>query len=149
MTVWIPEQGDSTLSVQLPCPATPRVCSPVLEDIVRLERVQARATKLVPSLQQKSYEDQLVELDLFSLETQKLRGQLIEVFRILRGFDNVDSMQLNLPAALLAVFLMWLVKVRLLSISTPRTVTADCKGNTNPSRRGKDGGGDCVDWLPV
>ena len=60
------------------------------KDITRLERVQARATKLIPSIRHKRYEDRLAELDLFSLETRRLRGQLIEVFKILRGFDNVD-----------------------------------------------------------
>ncbi|KAK3887290.1 hypothetical protein Pcinc_008554 [Petrolisthes cinctipes] len=68
------------------------------KDIARLERVQARATKLIPSLRHKSYKDRLVELDLFSLETRRLRGQLIEVFKILRGFDNVvyrDIFQLS------------------------------------------------------
>ncbi|KAK8372240.1 hypothetical protein O3P69_012017 [Scylla paramamosain] len=36
------------------------------------------------------YTDRLSEINLFSLETRRLRGQLIEVFKILRGFDNVD-----------------------------------------------------------
>ena len=65
--------------------------SPALrKDIERLEKVQARATKLIPSLRRLSYEDRLRALDLFPLETRRLRGQLIEVFKILNGFDNVD-----------------------------------------------------------
>ena len=59
-------------------------------DIDRLERVQARATKLIPELRHKSYQDRLAELGLFSLETRRLRGQLIETFKFLRGFNNVD-----------------------------------------------------------
>ena len=52
--------------------------------------MQARATKLIPELRHLSYESRLERLNLFSLETRRLRGQLIEVFKILRGFDNVD-----------------------------------------------------------
>ena len=65
-------------------------CPSFRKDITRLERVQARATKLIPSIRHMRYEDRLAELDLFSLETRRLRGQLIEVFKILRGFDSVD-----------------------------------------------------------
>ena len=60
------------------------------KDIDRLERVQARATKLIPELRNKSYQERLAELNLFSLETRRLRGQLIETFKFLRGFNNVD-----------------------------------------------------------
>ena len=65
-------------------------CPSFRKDIIRLERVQARATKLIPSIRHLSYEDRLKELNLFSLEKRRLRGQVIEVFKILRGFDNVD-----------------------------------------------------------
>ena len=60
------------------------------KDVHRLERVQARATKLIPSIRHMSYERRLRALGLFSLETRRLRGQLIEVFRILNGFENID-----------------------------------------------------------
>lgn len=60
------------------------------KDIDRLERVQARATKLIPSLRNKGYQRRLQELGLFTLETRRLRGQLIETFKILKGIDNID-----------------------------------------------------------
>ena len=60
------------------------------KDIDKLERVQRRITKIIPRLRNKSYDERLEELNLFSLSKRRLRGDLIEVFKIFKGFDNIN-----------------------------------------------------------
>ncbi len=64
------------------------------KDIAKIEGVQRRATKMIPSLRNKPYEERLSHLNLLSLEKRQLRGKLIECFKILDGFANVDPMKL-------------------------------------------------------
>ena len=59
-------------------------------DIDTLERVQRRATKLVPKLAKLSYESSQRKLDIYSLYCRRRRGDLIEAYKLLNGYYNVD-----------------------------------------------------------
>ena len=63
----------------------------LVRDMECLERVQRRATKLVLGLKNKSYEERLKLLDLTTLKTRRVRGDLIETFKILTGREKVNS----------------------------------------------------------
>ena len=60
------------------------------KDIDTLERIQRKATKIIPELRDISYEECLKECGLTTLETRRLTGDLIEVFKILNGYENTD-----------------------------------------------------------
>ena len=66
--------------------------SPYLrKDIDMLEKIQRRATKLIPGLRDLTYEERLKECGLTTQETRRLRGDQIEVFKICNGYENIDS----------------------------------------------------------
>ncbi|KAF2346461.1 hypothetical protein FHG87_022783 [Trinorchestia longiramus] len=53
-----------------------------------MEKIQRKATKMIPELRNLSYERRQ-RLELISLEQRRLRGQLIETFKYLNGLNNV------------------------------------------------------------
>ena len=55
-----------------------------------LERVGRRATKIILELEDFSYEKRLIECGLRTLEKRRLRGDKIEVLKILNGYENID-----------------------------------------------------------
>jgi len=64
------------------------------KDIEMLERVQHRATRIVPGLSKFSYEERLRILDLPTLEYRRNRGDAIEVFKYLHGKYTVDATEI-------------------------------------------------------
>ncbi len=60
------------------------------KDIAKLEAVQRRATKMIPSLRNKSYEERLARLNLFSRETAP-RRKSYSVLKSLKGLGMLTQ----------------------------------------------------------
>eukprot|EP00061_Rhincodon_typus_P012956 g39028.t1 len=61
------------------------------KDVVKFGRVQKRFTRMLPGLEGLSCGERLNRLGLFSLECQRLRGDYIEVYKIMRGMDKPED----------------------------------------------------------
>jgi len=61
------------------------------KDVIALEGVERGSTRMLPGMEHFSYEETLRKLGLLSLEQRRLRGDLIEVYQIMRGKDRVDK----------------------------------------------------------
>ena len=65
--------------------------SPYLKgDIKILEKIQRRATKLIPSIKNFEYNKRLELLNLTTLEERRKRGDLINYFKITNGLNKVE-----------------------------------------------------------
>jgi hypothetical protein len=66
--------------------------SPWLEaDKAVLEKIQQRAVSIISGLKGATYEGKLAELGLTSLEERRRQTDMLQTFKILRGFDRVRS----------------------------------------------------------
>jgi hypothetical protein len=65
-------------------------CPHLKQDINKLENVQKRALRLIPAYKDLSYELILNNTNLITLEKRRLRGDLIEVFKLVRGICDVN-----------------------------------------------------------
>ena len=63
-------------------------CPYLEKDKKILEKVQARATKLISSIQHLSYEQRLAKLRLTTLEKRRERGDLLQTYRIMTQIDK-------------------------------------------------------------
>jgi len=65
-------------------------CPFKLGDIKEIEKIQKRATKLIIKLKDKPYRDRLYHLNLPTLKYRRLRGDMIEVYKIIHNiYDSV------------------------------------------------------------
>ncbi len=62
-------------------------------DIDCLEKVQIRAVKMVSGLRGRTYSERLDELDLPTLEERRREFDMVQVYKILSGKDNVSETQ--------------------------------------------------------
>jgi hypothetical protein len=65
-------------------------CPILKKDRDKLENVQRRATKLVPELKEMPYESRLRTLEIPTLVFRRLRGDMIQTFKILKGIYNIS-----------------------------------------------------------
>ena len=69
--------------------------SPYLrKDVVALETVQRKFTRMIPGIKGLTYEERLNSLDSYSPEFRRMRADLIEVYKILKGIDKVNADQM-------------------------------------------------------
>ena len=61
-----------------------------MKDADMLKGVQTRATKMIPSLRNLSYEEGLKKLGMFCLRRRRLRGDMIELFKMIHGINKVN-----------------------------------------------------------
>ena len=65
------------------------------KDIILLESIQRNFTKKIKGMREKSYEERLAKLKLPSLQYRRLRGDLIEVYKIIHEiYDPVTTKSL-------------------------------------------------------
>ena len=69
-------------------------CSQFRKDIDATERVQRRVTRLILGLARLSYEERLKETGLYTRERRRLRGDMIEMFKIMKGRDKISEDEL-------------------------------------------------------
>ena len=56
---------------------------------VLIERVQRRATKLLTECKDMPYAQRLIYLNLHSLKGGRIRGDLIQTYKIFNGIDDI------------------------------------------------------------
>ena len=58
-----------------------------------MKTVQDRLTKMVYGFRNLKYEERFERLNLFSLQYRRMRGDIIEIYKIISGLEDVNSSQ--------------------------------------------------------
>lgn len=61
----------------------------LVKDIDILEKVQRRATKMITECRGKTYNERLILLGITTLERRRIRADMLEVFKILKGLEGI------------------------------------------------------------
>ncbi len=59
----------------------------------KVDGMQCRATKVIPELRDKPYQERLQRLNLYSMEYRRKRGDMIQTYKILKKIDRIDPVK--------------------------------------------------------
>lgn len=66
----------------------------LVRDMQTIERVQRGFTRMFPHLRSLPYQERLTRLNLFSMERRRVRGDMIETFKQLKGLSDTEGSSL-------------------------------------------------------
>ena len=64
------------------------------KDIDKLEAVQRRASRMIPEIKGLTYEERLGKMGLTTLATRRYRGDMLEVFKLVKGLEGIEAEEL-------------------------------------------------------
>ena len=65
-------------------------CPNLKKDIVAIEKIQRRATKVAPTLRYLPYKERLQRLYLTTSEVRRRYSDLLQTYKIFNGIDEID-----------------------------------------------------------
>ena len=74
-------------------------CPYLVKDIAAIEKIQKKATKMVPGLKKIPYEKRIEFLGFDNLSKRRIRGDLIQMYKI---FHNIEEINFIKPINYLA-----------------------------------------------
>ena len=60
-------------------------------DIDNIERIQRRATRIPTGFEKFEYEDRLKKLSITTLKDRRIRGDLIEMYKVMSSRESIDG----------------------------------------------------------